>query len=102
MISIDYFGISGTIDTNGTVLDIAINEANMAKTIGTCDICNEPVLSNQGRMAQRGMIFKDGKQQYSDKKLWWHTYCFAKKNLNLDIGREPLTEKEVGYGCFKD
>jgi hypothetical protein len=65
----------------------------MAKAIGTCDTCGKPVMSNQGRMAQQGMIFKDGRQQYTDIKLWWHTACFAKQNLNIEIDARPFEER---------
>ena len=65
----------------------------MAKPIGTCDICGQPIMSNQGRMAQQGMIFKDGKEQFSKKRLWWHTTCFAKKNFNIEISREPIEDE---------
>jgi hypothetical protein len=64
----------------------------VAKQIGTCDTCGKPVMSNQGRMAQQGMIFKEGREQYSDKKLWWHTACFSKKELGIEISSEPLKD----------
>jgi hypothetical protein len=50
-------------------------------------------MSNQGRMAQQGMIFKEGREQYSDLKLWWHTACFAKQNLNIEIDARPFEER---------
>jgi hypothetical protein len=65
----------------------------MAKQIGTCDICGNPVMSNQGRLAQQGMIYKDGRAQYSELKLWFHTACFSKKELGIEIDARPFEER---------